>query len=126
MLVSVNNYGFTFSFEALLATFFIIMVLIFADYSPRTEANQLLDELYIMQKEHDLLKYWLKAENLNINQMADNFKMIFPENCGFIYINQKETAVNDKFCIERNEKITEDAELFWADEKMAIGVTVYY
>ena len=66
------------------------------------------------------------AENLNIDQMANNFKMLFPENCGFIYINQKETAVNEEFCKGNNERITEDAKLFWDDEKIAIAVTVYY
>jgi len=69
--------GFHLAMEALVALLFIGAISV-AILSVRGKGESYLDELYILQKEHDLFRAWIREKNLSPGQMAMDVNFLFP------------------------------------------------
>lgn len=66
--------GIYFSLEALLA--FLVLVLLILSTSPSRGED--LKELYLAQKQHDLLLVWLQTCGCDLDGMEQDFRRVFP------------------------------------------------
>ena len=48
-----------------------------------------LSDLYVLQKENDLLKIWVKEAKFEIPEMEKDFLFVFPDSRGFVSIDGK-------------------------------------
>lgn len=71
----------------------ILLVIVIAVPIPERNDGKKLDELYIIQKEHDLLKIWFSEEGLEENEMINDFMFVFSEKNGKIIINGVEFPI---------------------------------
>jgi len=120
----VNKSGFTLTVESTIAILFLILIISALDMN-FDKPKKLLDDLYILQKQHDLLKYWLKEGIFNIEKMSEEFELAFPANCGAIKVNNTEILLNNEFCGNSDGTLTESAELIGLKMKTKLAVTVY-
>lgn len=79
-----------------------------------------LSDLYVLQKENDLLKIWVKEAKFEIQEMEKDFLFSFPGRHGFVSINGKtfeagtpenarecgDFAVSQAFFLDENLKKT--------------------
>lgn len=119
-----NNQAFNFSLESALCILFLAIVCSSAANFSFERPSKMLDDLYVLQKQHDILKYWLKKGNFDLQMMSEEFAFAFPSTCGDIKVNGKSIQVNDKFCWNPKNAITESAELI-GKKTVRIELTVY-
>ena len=78
-----KNNAFYLSFEAMLS----LLVLVAVVSAIETEENDAFENLYILQKEHDLLKIWAKKKIPMLQEMASDFMFAFPKKGGKVGVN---------------------------------------
>ncbi len=81
--------GFFFSLEALLA--FLVLVLLVLSVGPPHDED--LKELYLAQKQHDLLLVWLQTCGCDLDEMEQDFRRVFPGISGSISFDTQSRAV---------------------------------
>ncbi len=69
--------GFHLTVEAFLSLLFF-GALVYAVLSPQGESPG-LSELYVLQKEHDLLRAWMREKNFSLQEMASDTEFAFPQ-----------------------------------------------
>jgi hypothetical protein len=85
----VNGSGAYFSIEALLSLFILLAAALLMP-GPRAPSMQ---ELHLLQKEHDLLKVWAKKGVPPIEEMANDFELAFPKKSGEISVNGRTVKI---------------------------------
>lgn len=81
--------GFYSSTEAILSLLTLLAVLLSVG-EPREPS---LENLYILQKEHDLLKVWAKKGIPPMEEMVADFEFVFPGKSGEIKVNETMISV---------------------------------
>lgn len=51
------------------------------------DVEEKLNDLYIIQKEHDLMKVWGMGEELNEEMLREDFEFVFPKKGGIVEVN---------------------------------------
>ena len=82
--------GFYLSLEAGISLLILVFILVAAI---GVGNNTDLKELYILQKENDLLKMWAK-EGISEKGMVSDFEFAFSGSCGFLEIDGKKSGGN--------------------------------
>ena len=99
-----NDSGAYASVEALLSLFTLLGA---ALLTPESSAPS-MQELYILQKEHDLLKVWAKKGVPPIEEMINDFELAFPKKSGEISVNGRTVKIGK----DRGEKAVSSEMLF--------------
>jgi len=113
----VNEDGFHFTFEAAI-TLLLAISLVAALHFPGPEN---IDSLLIKQKQHDLLSVWILARNFNAEEMAGDFRFVFPQSQGFIEIDGEKVFIGEQsgeISVETAAFVGEDLKL----REIAVGV----
>ena len=121
-----NNSGFSYAAEALIATIFLAIIIANFNSSAKIDSNKMLDELYLLQKEHDLLKIWIRADELKMGEITSDFNFMFSKNCGLIEIDDVKIWVNKEFFNEKQEAISAEANFYGKNKETKIMITVYH
>lgn len=75
--------GFYLTLEAVISFIILVMIVIAAGNVSNSKNN----EIYIMQKENDLLKVWFVDGLDSELEMVSDFEFAFPNNCKILEIN---------------------------------------
>ena len=75
--------AFYLSSEAMLS----LLVLVAVVSAAETRESDGFENLYIMQKQHDLLKIWAKKKIPMLQEMASDFMFAFPQKSGAVGVN---------------------------------------
>ncbi|MEW6294801.1 MAG: hypothetical protein AB1467_00715 [Candidatus Diapherotrites archaeon] len=112
-----------FSLEVLLS--FILLIGIIAFPVHRSEAGT--DELVLVQKEHDLIKVWVKERNFSKEEIEKDFLQNFPSNAGLIEFEGRKIFVNSKHLNLKGQKVSVKG--FYLDDSLKVQelrLTVFY
>ena len=104
-----KNNGFWASFEAMLSLLVLVAIIVSI---PETEQPS-MQNLYILQKEHDLLKVWAKQGLHPMEEMVSDTKFAFPNKSFEIRANDKAKRFGESSGEERVS-----ASLLFFDSKM--------
>ena len=86
--------GFYLSTDAILSL--LLLSALLAAQAPLEAADVSLRELYVLQKENDLLRLWMVEGAFNENAMQRDFAFVFPGSSGKIVIDGREILVGKK------------------------------
>ncbi len=114
-----NKKAFIYSFEALLSLTILINFLLLIS----TPINVSFNSIYLLQKQHDLLKVWSYSKTFNANELIEDFKFVFPQNNGKIVLNN--SILWNAFNDEKNS-ITSTANIFSEGQFYVIELTVFF
>ncbi len=103
-----KNKGAYSSVEAILSLLILLAVFLSA---PATQEPS-LERLYLLQKEHDLLKLWAKRGIPSRDEMIADFEFAFPGKSGEIRVNESLTSIG------KLGKEAVSAEMVFFDSKM--------
>ena len=78
-----SNRGFYLSLEAVISFIVLVMIVIAAGSIAHSKNN----EIYILQKENDLLKVWFVDGLDSEMEMRSDFQFVFPNNCKILEVN---------------------------------------
>lgn len=114
------NRGFYLSLEACVSLILLIIaILAVAGVDPDTN----LKEIYILQKENDLLKIWSRKCTFSESEIISDFNFAFPESCGKIEVDG--IIISNNNCA--GNSISSSAYFFDADlNPRKITLTVFY
>lgn len=83
MSENVNSKGFYLTLEAMISFIVLVMIVIAAGNISNSKNN----EIYILQKENDLLKIWFVNGLDSELEIISDFEFAFPNNCKSLEIN---------------------------------------
>ncbi len=86
-----NSCGLHLSLEAIFSLIILISLLVI----PIQLREQNLDELYIMQKQNDLLKVWIRGRNLSKENLKSDFLFVFPNQKGLIEFSGEKIVIGE-------------------------------
>lgn len=115
------NKGFWLSLDAFLALFVVFAVLLSL---PTLRQND-FTELAVLQKQHDLLKVWQATQTIEIGEMRQDARFVFP-NQSFELAVENETVEQKLNAFQPNASTVEGA--FWIspNEFVLVSLTVYH
>ncbi len=109
--------GFTFTLEALISLMLLVMIISI----PIEENKNDLEKIYVLQKENDLIKVWIKTKNFDEKELEKDFKKMFPFQKGEIIINGKKTEIKGK----KGENEIKSNGFYYENELKKISVKVF-
>ena len=113
-----KNKGMWFSLEATLSLIVLTMLLL----SVQPEKTPSLENIHIVQKEHDLLLLWAKNRPVSIEEMETDFGTAFPEKNGELELGEFSKTIG----IAGKEAIASEAIFFDSTGKgTVIAVKVF-
>ena len=113
--------GIYLSFEAILSMLILVSLLIVLQGNDFNEGKK-LDDLYIIQKSHDLIKVASIKGNFNEEELAEDFEFVFNGMSGEVILNGNELLVNEK----SSEAIVVEAAFFKPNlERIDVKVKVF-
>ena len=120
---AMRSSGLYLSLEAIFSLIILISLLVI----PTQLREQNLDELYIMQKQNDLLKIWVRERNFEEANLKSDFLFVFPNQKGLIEFGNKKIVIGKLEGLNNYRKSVAighylDGEL----ELREIKLTVYY
>lgn len=118
-----NERAVYFSLEVILS--FILLVALIAFPLHRNEGKA--DELVLVQKEHDLIKVWVKERCFSKDEMEKDFLQNFPSNAGIIEFEGKKIFVNSTYLNFKAQRISVKG--FYLDgflKVQGLSLTVFY
>ncbi|MFH1663681.1 MAG: hypothetical protein ABH986_02645 [archaeon] len=89
---AVKEKGFSFTFEAALS---MIILVIIISIPVQSEPGK-LEKIYVLQKENDLIKVWVKEKEFNENEMKKDFREMFLSEKGEITVEGKKIGIDGK------------------------------
>lgn len=115
-----GNKGLVFTCEALLALLFFCFLFLSLNFQIPESS---LQELYLLQKSHDLLSVWGLERNFSEKELLSDIKLVFPDNCVVLQIDGK--ILNN--CKKTESFFTTSREFFTnPSDYFEIHLTVYY
>jgi len=94
--------GFYFSLEILITLILILMIFLM----PMQNFDSEIEDVFVVQKMHDLLLIWSKQRDFSENTLKSDFEFVFPSKSGIIETEGKKIEIN-KFGITNRNKIVE-------------------
>jgi len=87
---AIKEKGFNFTLEALIS----LMILIAVISVPIEKNSADLEKIYVLQKENDLIKVWIKTKKFDEKEMKEDFKKMFLFQKGEIIVKEKKIEIN--------------------------------
>jgi len=87
-----NEKGFSFTLEALISFSVLILILTVPVQKEKSD----LEKIYSIQKEHDLIKVWIKEKNFEEKILKEDFRKMFPFQKGKIEVEGKKIEIKGK------------------------------
>lgn len=97
--------------EALLSL--ILLVFLITVPMQGKDSGEKLGDLYIIQKEHDLMKVWFLEGNFSTDVLVRDFEFVFPGKSGFVEVNGGKVFVGRL----SSEKVVSSNGVFFVDGK---------
>ncbi len=92
LFLHANEKGFSFTLEALISFSVLLLILTIPVQKEKSD----LEKIYSIQKEHDLIKIWIKTKNFEEKNLKEDFKKMFPFQKGEIEIKGKKIEIKGK------------------------------
>lgn len=86
-----RNRGLYLSFECLFSLLILIMIIT----TPINFGRESLEEIYVLQKQHDLIKVWIKERDFSENTLRSDFEFVFPGKSGIIKLGEREIEIGN-------------------------------